>query len=139
MTIPFEKGLLGHSDADVVFHAITDALLGSVALGDIGTHFPDTDNNFKNADSSFFLKEVYNLVKEKNFFLSNLDVVIALEKPKISPFIYKMRENLSLILHCKIDQVSIKATTTERLRFIGREEGIAAFATVSVVKKNNNV
>ncbi len=134
--IPFEKGLAGHSDADVVFHAITDALLGSLALGDIGTHFPDTDNNFKNADSSFFLKEAYNLVNEKKFFLNNLDVVIALEKPKISPFIIKMRENLASILQCKIDQISIKATTTERLGFVGREEGIATFATVSVVKKD---
>ena len=134
--IPFEKGLAGHSDADAVLHAITDALLGSLALGDIGKHFPDSDNKYKNADSSFFLTEVYKLVKEKDYSLGNLDVVIALQKPKLSPFIEKMREKVASMLNAEMEQVSIKATTTERLGFVGREEGIAAFATVTVVKRS---
>ncbi len=134
--IPFEKGLAGHSDADAVLHAITDALLGSLALGDIGKHFPDSDNKYKNADSSFFLIETYKLVKEKDYSLSNLDVVIALQQPKLSPYIDGMRENIASMLKAEMEQISIKATTTERLGFVGREEGIAAFATVTVVKRN---
>lgn len=132
--ILFEKGLAGHSDADVVLHAITDALLGSLALGDIGKHFPDSDNKYKNADSSVFLMEAYKLINNKDYFLNNLDVVVALQQPKLSPYIEKMRENISSILKVEMEQVSIKATTTERLGFVGREEGVAAFATVSVVK-----
>ena len=134
--IPFEKGLAGHSDADAVLHAITDALLGSLALGDIGKHFPDSDNKYKNADSSFFLIEAFKLVKVKDYSLGNLDVVIALQKPKLSAYIERMRENISSMLNAEVDQISIKATTTERLGFIGREEGIAAFATVTVVKRS---
>jgi len=134
--IPYEKGLAGHSDADAVLHAITDALLGSLALGDIGKHFPDSDNKYKNADSTFFLTEAYKLVKEKEYSLSNVDVVIALEKPKLSDYIERMREKIVSILHVEMEQVSIKATTTERLGFVGREEGIAAFATVTVVKRS---
>jgi len=134
--IPFEKGLAGHSDADAVLHAITDALLGSLALGDIGEHFPDSDNKHKNADSSFFLVEAYQLVNAKDYSLSNVDVVIALQKPKLSPFIERMRENIASMLNAEVDQVSIKATTTERLGFVGREEGIAAFATVTVVNRS---
>ena len=134
--IPYEKGLAGHSDADAVLHAITDALLGSLAFGDIGKHFPDSDNKYKNADSTFFLTEAYKLVKEKEYSLSNVDVVIALEKPKLSDYIEKMREKIVSILQVEVGQVSIKATTTERLGFVGREEGIAAFATVTVVKRS---
>ena len=134
--IPFEKGLAGHSDADAVLHAITDALLGSLALGDIGKHFPDSDNKYKNADSSFFLVEAYKLVNAKDYFLSNLDVVIALQQPKLLSHIDKMRENIASILNAEVDQISIKATTTERLGFVGREEGIAAFATVTVVRRS---
>ena len=134
--IPFEKGLAGHSDADAVLHAITDAFLGSLALGDIGKHFPDSDNKYKNADSSFFLIEAFKLVKVKDYSLGNLDVVIALQKPKLSAYIERMRENISSMLNAEVDQISIKATTTERLGFIGREEGIAAFATVTVVKRS---
>ena len=134
--IPFEKGLAGHSDADAVLHAITDALLGSLALGDIGKHFPDSDNKYKNADSSFFLIEAYKLVKVKDYSLGNLDVVIALQKPKLSAYIERMRENIASMLNAEVDQISIKATTTEKLGFIGREEGIAAFATVTVVKRS---
>ncbi len=134
--IPFEKGLAGHSDADAVLHAITDALLGSLALGDIGKHFPDSDNKYKNADSSLFLIEAYKLVKEKDYFLSNLDVVITLQQPKLLPYIDKMREKIASMLNAEVDQISIKATTTERLGFIGREEGIAVFATVTVVNRS---
>ena len=134
--IPFEKGLAGHSDADAVLHAITDALLGSLALGDIGKHFPDSDNKYKNADSTLFLIEAYKLVKEKDYFLGNLDVVIALQQPKLLPYIDKMREKIASMLNAEVDQISIKATTTERLGFIGREEGIAVFATVTVVKRS---
>ena len=134
--IPFEKGLAGHSDADAVLHAITDALLGSLALGDIGKHFPDSDNKYKNADSSFFLIEAFKLVKVKDYSLGNLDVVIALQKPKLSAYIERMRENIASMLNAEVDQISIKATTTEQLGFIGREEGIAAFATVTVVKRS---
>ena len=134
--IPFEKGLAGHSDADAVLHAITDAFLGSLALGDIGKHFPDSDNKYKNADSSFFLIEAFKLVKVKDYSLGNLDVVIALQKPKLSPYIERMRENIASMLNAEMEQVSIKATTTERLGFVGREEGIAAFATVTVVKRS---
>ncbi|MBT8386081.1 MAG: 2-C-methyl-D-erythritol 2,4-cyclodiphosphate synthase [Ignavibacteria bacterium] len=134
--IPFEKGLAGHSDADAVLHAITDALLGSLALGDIGKHFPDSDNKYKNANSSLFLIEVYELVKEKDYFLGNLDVVITLQQPKLSAFIEKMRNNVASMLDAEMEQISIKATTTERLGFVGREEGVAAFATVTVVKRS---
>lgn len=134
--IPFEKGLAGHSDADAVLHAITDALLGSLALGDIGKHFPDSDNKYKNTDSSSFLIEAYKLVKEKDYFLGNLDVVIALQQPKLSAYIDRMRKNVASMLYTEMEQISIKATTTERLGFVGREEGIAVFATVTVVKRS---
>jgi len=134
--IPFEKGLAGHSDADAVLHAITDALLGSLALGDIGKHFPDSDIQYKNTDSSLFLIDAYRLVKEKDYSLSNVDVVIALQQPKLSPYIEKMREKIASMLNAEMEQISIKATTTERLGFVGRKEGIAAFATVTVVKRS---
>ncbi|NNG27131.1 MAG: 2-C-methyl-D-erythritol 2,4-cyclodiphosphate synthase [Ignavibacteriaceae bacterium] len=134
--IPFEKGLAGHSDADVVLHAITDALLGSLALGDIGKHFPDSDSKYKNTNSSFFLVEAYKLVSIKDYFLGNLDVVIALQQPRLSSYIDLMRENVASILNAEVDQISIKATTTERLGFVGREEGIAALATVTVANRS---
>ena len=132
--IPFDKGLAGHSDADVLLHAITDALLGSLALGDIGRHFPDSDNKYKNADSSLFLKESYKLVKGKGYKLRNIDSTIALQQPKLAKFIPQMQAKISSLLEVDADQVSIKATTTEKLGFTGREEGIAAFAIVLVVK-----
>jgi 2-C-methyl-D-erythritol 2,4-cyclodiphosphate synthase len=131
--IQYSKGLAGHSDADVLLHSITDALLGAVALGDLGKHFPDTDKKYKDADSKVLLKEAYKLVKEEGYKLGNLDAVVVLEKPKLSPFIQKIRECIASILESKIEQVSVKATTNEKLGFIGREEGIAAFATVLVV------
>jgi 2-C-methyl-D-erythritol 2,4-cyclodiphosphate synthase len=132
--IPFEKGLDGHSDADVLLHAITDALLGSLALGDIGKHFPDSDRKYKNADSTMFLKQSYKLVKGKGYKLGNIDSVIAIQQPKLAKYIPQMQTKISSILEVADDQISIKATTTEKLGFTGREEGIAAFATVLVVK-----
>lgn len=137
--IPYSKGLAGHSDADVLLHAITDALFGAVALGDLGKHFPDSDENYKDADSKLLLKEAYELVKEKGYKLGNLDAVVALENPKLSPFIQKIRESIATILESKVEQVSVKATTNEKLGFIGREEGIAAFATVLVIKSEKHV
>ncbi len=133
--IPHSKGLLGHSDADVLLHAISDALLGALALGDIGSHFPDTDEKFKDADSTVLLKKVYDLVLQKDYELVNLDAVIALQKPKIAPYINAMKEKISFILSTEKDNISIKATTTEKLGFVGREEGISAFATVLINKK----
>jgi len=132
--IPFEKGLAGHSDADVLLHAITDALLGSLALGDIGQHFPDTDSKYKNSDSSIFLKKANELINESGYSISNIDSVLTLERPKLAPFIPKMREKIAQILGININQVSVKATTTEKLGFVGREEGVAAFATVLIGK-----
>jgi 2-C-methyl-D-erythritol 2,4-cyclodiphosphate synthase len=136
LEIPHDKGLAGHSDADVLLHSITDALLGAVALGDLGTHFPDSDKKYKDADSKILLKEAYKLVKEEGYKLGNLDAVVALEKPKLSPFIQEIRECIASILESKTEQISIKATTNEKLGFIGREEGIAAFATVLVLSSD---
>ncbi len=130
--IPFEKGLLGHSDADVLLHAICDALLGALALGDIGQHFPDTDEKYKNADSKMLLKNVYLLIKEKGFVLGNLDAVVAMQKPKMSAYIPEMRKIIAELLESEIEKVSVKATTTEKLGFVGREEGVSAFATVLI-------
>ena len=128
--IPHPKGLLGHSDADVLVHAVMDAILGALALGDIGQHFPDTDAKYQGADSLELLSHVQLLALEKGFVCANLDSIIMAEKPKMSPHLLKMRENIAAVLKLKIDQVSIKATTTERLGLIGREEGIAAQAIV---------
>ena len=133
--IPHDKGLLGHSDADVLLHAISDALLGALALGDIGQHFPDTDEKYKNADSSLLLKNVYSLITQKGYFLGNLDAVIAAQKPKLAPYISMMREHIAALLDSGADRISVKATTTEKLGFTGREEGIAAYATVLIQKK----
>ena len=128
--IPHEKGLLGHSDADVALHALCDAILGAAAMGDIGKHFPDTDDAFKGADSRVLLREVVKMVKEKGFVISNTDITIIAQKPKMLPYIEKMRENVSQDLEIKTDRVSIKATTTEKLGFEGRGEGISAMAVV---------
>ena len=130
VNIPHPKGLLGHSDADVLVHAVIDAILGALALGDIGQHFPDTDSKYQDADSLELLRRVQLLAAEKGFLCANLDSIIMAEKPKMSPHILEMRKNLAAVLKLKIDQVSIKATTTERLGLIGREEGIAAQAIV---------
>ena len=128
--IPHPKGLLGHSDADVLVHAVMDAVLGALALGDIGQHFPDTDVEFKDANSMELLRHVQCLVEEKGFVCTNLDSIIIAEKPKMAPYLMEMKTNLATALKIKTEQVSIKATTTERLGVIGREEGIAAQAIV---------
>jgi 2-C-methyl-D-erythritol 2,4-cyclodiphosphate synthase len=132
--IPNDRGLMGHSDADVLLHAICDAMLGAVALGDIGTHFPDTQMKYKDADSGELLKSVNNMIIEKGYTLGNLDVMLAMEKPKIAIYIPAMKKKISTLLNCNEDQVSIKASTTERLGFIGREEGVTAFASVLLFK-----
>ena len=128
--ISHTKGLLGHSDADVLVHAVMDAILGALSLGDIGQHFPDTDSEFHGANSLELLGHVRVLASEKGFECANLDSIIIAEKPKMDPHIEKMRTNLASSLKITAEQVSIKATTTERLGFIGREEGIAAQAVV---------
>jgi 2-C-methyl-D-erythritol 2,4-cyclodiphosphate synthase len=132
--IPHVKGLLGHSDADVLVHAIMDALLGALALGDIGKHFPDTDNAYKGADSLQLLKRVENLIETKGYHVVNIDSVIMAEKPRILPHMEKMQLNIAEILGLEISALSIKATTTEKLGFTGREEGIAAQAVCLLEK-----
>ena len=130
MTIPFDRGLLGHSDADVLLHALMDALLGALALGDIGTHFPDTDPAYHNANSLHLLKHVQQLISEHGYTVGNLDCTVLAEHPKMKPHIPKMRAYIAETLGIEITAVSIKATTTEQLGFTGREEGIAAQAVV---------
>lgn len=134
--IPYEKGLLGHSDADVLLHAICDAMLGALALGDIGKHFPDTDPIYKDANSMELLKNVFAIIKNKNHIIGNIDAVVAMQKPKLSPHIDEIRINISNALECSIEQISVKATTTEKLGFVGREEGVSSMATVLLVKNN---
>jgi len=133
--IPHNKGLLGHSDADVLIHAICDALLGALALGDIGQHFPDTSEEFKGISSMILLKKTYALILEKGFSISNIDTTLVLEKPKVSPYIVQMRQNIAELLQLNINQISIKATTTEKLGFEGKEEGISAQAICLLVSK----
>ncbi len=126
VNIEFEKGLLGHSDADVLLHAISDSLLGAAALGDIGKHFPDTDERYKGADSIKLLAHVGNLLKENNYSIGNIDATIIAQKPKMSPHIEKMRANIAKTLNISINQVNVKATTEEGLGFTGEMKGIAA-------------
>ena len=133
--IPFEKGLSGHSDADALIHAICDAFLGALNLGDIGKHFPDTDEKYKNADSKFFLGKTYELVKQKGFLLNNLDTTIVLEKPKLISYIPKMKEILATIMNVDQDIISIKATTSEKMGFVGKGEGIKVFASLLIIKE----
>ncbi len=135
--IPFPLGLLGHSDADVLTHAVMDALLGAAALGDIGAHFPDTDKSFKDISSLKLLQKVMLLLKEKHYALVNLDAVIIAERPRLAPFVPSMRETLARFLEVKPEQINIKCTTTEGLGFTGREEGIAATAVV-LIEANGN-
>jgi 2-C-methyl-D-erythritol 2,4-cyclodiphosphate synthase len=132
--IPHHKGTLGHSDADVLIHAICDALLGAAALGDIGKHFPDTSSEFKNIDSKILLKRVVLLLQEKNYKVNNIDATLCLEKPKIAPYIDEMRKTLSELVFTDIECISIKATTNEKMGFIGREEGLTAYAVASIIK-----
>lgn len=133
--IPHTLGLLGHSDADVLLHAISDSLLGALALGDIGKHFPDTDPRYKGADSLELLRHVVGLIHEKGYAVGNLDAVILAQKPKLSPHIDAMRENIARVCEVPVTSVSVKATTEERLGFTGREEGISAHCVVLLTRK----
>ena len=126
--IPYEKGLLGHSDADVLTHSVADSILGALAMGDIGKHFPDNDEKYKGADSIMLLKEVYNIMKEKGYKIGNIDVTVICQEPKLSPFTDKMREILADALSTEKDRISVKATTEEKLGFTGNKEGIASHA-----------
>lgn len=129
VVIPFEKGCVAHSDGDVLIHALCDALLGALALGDIGHLFPDTDDAYKGIDSKILLGRVAALVRSKGWEVANVDMTLLAQRPKIAPYIPMMRETLAKVLGIPVDAVSVKATTTERLGFVGREEGIAAYAT----------
>lgn len=128
--IPHHKGALGHSDADVLLHAICDALLGALSLGDIGTHFPDTSDEFKNIDSKILLQRTIALVKQHSYTIINIDSTLCLQAPKIKPYVAAMQQTIAQICEVTINDVSIKATTTETLGFVGREEGLVAYATV---------
>ena len=132
--IPHDLGLYGHSDADVLLHAITDALLGALALGDIGKHFPDSDPDYKNVDSRILLRDAYKLIKEKGYQLSNLDATIVAQEPKLAPYIIAIRKVISTDLEVEIDDVSVKATTSEWLGFEGKKEGISSSAVVLLSK-----
>jgi 2-C-methyl-D-erythritol 2,4-cyclodiphosphate synthase len=132
--IDYVQGLLAHSDGDVVLHAVSDALLGALALGDIGHHFPDTDAAFKGIDSRILLRKVVDAMVERGYQLGNLDVTIMAQSPKMAPHILAMREVLAADLQCTLEQVNVKATTTEKLGFVGRKEGIAVEAVVLLVK-----
>lgn len=133
--IPFEKGLLGHSDADVLVHAIMDSILGALALGDIGKHFPDTDNKYKDISSIYLLSEVYKLVDGSDYSIGNIDATIVAQRPKIAPYIESMRKVVADTLHISIDDINIKATTTEWLGFVGREEGISSYSVCLLNEK----
>jgi len=130
--IPFVKGLIGHSDADVLCHALADALLGAAALGDIGKHFPDNDSRFKDISSLILLRHVGGLVRSNNYEIVNADSTILLQQPKVHPYVKKMRENIAQALGIELNQISVKATTNEELGFIGMGEGAAAYAVVSI-------
>jgi len=132
--IPYELGLLGHSDADVLLHAVMDALLGACALGDIGKLFPDTDEKYKGADSLKLLEEVYRKINELGYEIGNIDATVIAQAPKMAPHIYKMRENIAKACKTSIDNVNVKATTEEKLGFTGRKEGISAHAVCIICK-----
>ncbi len=132
--IPHNKGSLGHSDADVLIHTICDALLGAANMGDIGKHFPDTSPVYKGIDSKILLKEVVNLINQKEYIISNIDSTICLQKPKIGKYIPEMKRVLSKCMKIDVEDISIKATTTEKLGFVGKEEGVSAYATVLIHK-----
>lgn len=132
--IPNRLGLLGHSDADVLVHAIMDGLLGALALGDIGKHFPDTDEKYRGISSIKLLKEVYLLIKNRGYEVINIDSIVACENPKLKPYIEKIRENIAITLETKIENISVKATTEEKLGFTGREEGVKSYAIVLLKK-----
>ena len=135
--IPHTHGLKAHSDGDVILHALSDALLGALAMGDIGQHFPDTDPEFKGADSRVLLRHVYTLIQDRGYKLQNADITVACERPKLAPYNLEMRQNISDDLDVELTQVSVKATTTEKLGFTGRQEGIFASAVVLLAKKDD--
>lgn len=134
VTIPYELGLLGHSDADVLLHTVSDACLGAIGEGDIGKHFPDTDPDFKGADSAKLMQHVWQLVKEKGYELVNADCTIIAQKPKMAPYIPAIRERIAELLESEVENINVKATTTEKLGFTGRGEGIAAQVVVLLKK-----
>ena len=133
--VPYEKGLLGHSDADVLLHAVTDALLGAAALGDIGRHFPDTDPRFEGADSLKLLVHAMGLIREKGYEVGNIDATIVAQRPKLAPYIENMRDNIADALGVDKDQINVKATTEEKLGFTGSGEGMSAYAVAGIEKK----
>ena len=128
--IPHHKGALGHSDADVLLHALCDALLGAASLGDIGTHFPDTDQKYKNIDSKILLKETVELIRQEGYELINADTTLCLQEPRIRPYIQQIQETIAGIAGTAVKNISVKATTTEKMGFVGRKEGLVAYATV---------
>ena len=135
VTIPHTKGCVAHSDGDVIIHALCDALLGALALGDIGHHFPDTSDEFKGIDSKILLCRTYAMIQKRGYSLVNADITLLLQAPKIAPYVPQMRQALALAMGVSVDAVSIKATTTERLGFTGREEGVEAYAAVLIGKE----
>lgn len=135
--IPYSKGALGHSDADVLLHAICDALLGALNLGDIGVHFPDTDPSYKNIDSKILLQKTYEIIKQKKYAVVNIDTTVCLEAPKIKPYSDAMRSIIASILEITADDISIKATTTEKMGFVGLGEGLVAYANALLKKEIN--
>jgi 2-C-methyl-D-erythritol 2,4-cyclodiphosphate synthase len=132
--VPHSKGALGHSDADVLLHAICDAMLGALSLGDIGSHFPDTSQEFKNIDSKILLQRSHDLISKRGYKIVNIDSTLCLEQPKIKPYVNEMRTVIAAILSISMDDISIKATTTETMGFVGREEGLLAYASVLLQK-----
>ncbi len=134
VTIPSDFGLLGHSDADVLYHAVADALLGALALGDIGKHFPDTDASYKDVDSSLLVRKVMSLIRDRGYTVSNADANLLLQKPKIAPYVDEMRNNIAALLGVETNRVSVKATTAEKMGFVGRVEGAVALASVLLLK-----
>jgi len=136
--IPHQKGLLGHSDADVLIHSIMDAILGALALGDIGKHFPDTDMAYKDISSMKLLSKVYDIMSYNGYKVGNIDAVVAAQNPKLSPYIQQMRENIAGILNTEIENISVKATTTEKLGFEGREEGMTSYCVCLLEKAIDN-
>lgn len=133
--VPHSKGAVGHSDADVLLHAINDAIFGAAALGDIGTHFPDTDQSYKGIDSKILLEKSIELVRKEGYDIVNIDATVSLQKPKLKPHIPEMRKTIAKVLGVQIDQVSIKATTTEKLGYVGTEDGVNAHAVALLYKK----
>ncbi len=133
--IPHTKGALGHSEADVLLHAICDAMLGALSLGDIGVHFPDTDDAYKGIDSKILLKKCFQLINSKGYTIVNIDSTLCLQEPKIKPYVGQMQQTIATILEINITDVSIKATTTETMGFVGRQEGLVAYATILLSRK----